>query len=131
MHLYGPATLHWLRLALTDDNSQSHGAFDGTTQVLACYSNAISMLCVFHAIIMKYHDTVYGKLPKQKGTRLLTNAADLYGKRDPYNVVIRHLHLSTNSMFAVESCLGDIVFQWFMKMSKDCRTPAEYNWYHA
>ena len=27
--------------------------------------------------------------------------------------------------------LGDIVFQWFMKMSKSCRTPAEYNRYHA
>ena len=28
------------------------------------------------------------------------------------------------------SVLGDIVFQWLMKMSKDCRYPAEYNRYH-
>ena len=27
--------------------------------------------------------------------------------------------------------LGDVVFQWFMKMSKDCHSPAEYNRYHA
>ena len=78
LHLYGYATLDRLRLALTDDDSQSHGAFDGSTQVLACYSNAKSMLCVFHSIVMKYHDSVYGKLPK-KGTRILTDDADLYG----------------------------------------------------
>ena len=69
LHLYGPKTLNCLCLALTDDNSQSHGAFDGATQVLACYSNTILMLCVFHAIVMKYHDTVYGKLPKQQGNK--------------------------------------------------------------
>ena len=27
--------------------------------------------------------------------------------------------------------LGNVVFQWFMKMSKDCSSPAEYNRYHA
>ena len=80
LHLYGPSTLSRLRLALTDDDSQSHGAFDGSTSVVPCYSKAISMLCVFHAIVMKYHDTVYGKLPKQRGKRVLTQEADLYGK---------------------------------------------------
>ena len=89
------------------------------------------MLCVFHAIVMKYHDTVYGKLPKQKGTRLLTEATDLYGNHVPANVVIRYLHLSTQTLFVVDCCSGDIVFQWFMKMSKACCTPAEYSCYHA
>ena len=32
---------------------------------------------------------------------------------------------------AFSVCTGNIVFQWFMKMSKSCRTPAEYNRYHA
>ena len=27
--------------------------------------------------------------------------------------------------------LGDVVFQWLMKMSKDCHSPAEYNRFHA
>lgn len=40
LHLYGPSTLDRLRLALMDDNSQSHGAFDGATTVLACYSKS-------------------------------------------------------------------------------------------
>ena len=29
------------------------------------------------------------------------------------------------------SLQGDIVFQWLMKMSKDCHSPAEYNRYHT
>ena len=37
----------------------------------------------------------------------------------------------THTLYIFECCSGDIVFQWFMKMSKDCRTPAEYNRYHT
>ena len=79
LHLYGPFTLDRLHLALTDYGSQFHGAFDGATTVLTRYSKAISMLCVFHAIVMKYHDTVYGELPKQHRKRVLAKEADLYG----------------------------------------------------
>ena len=60
-----------LRLALTDDDSASHGSFDEATH-MACYAK-------FHAVIMKFRDTVYGKLPKIKGTRTLTASAALYG----------------------------------------------------
>ena len=102
LHLYGPGMLQRLRLALTDNDSQSHGAFDGTTQVLACYSNAISMLCVFHSIVMKYHDTVYGKLPKQKGTRLLTDDADLYGNHVSAKLVLRYVPIPNHTLFIVE-----------------------------
>ena len=77
--LYGPNTLSRLRIALTDDDSACHGAFDAAAKVMTCYANAKHMLCVFHAIVMKYHDTVYGKLPKMNGTRELTAKAALYG----------------------------------------------------
>ena len=77
--LYGPTTLSRLRLALTDDDSACHGAFDAATKVMTCYANAKHMLCVFHAIVMKFHDTVYGKLPKKKGGKVLTVRAALYG----------------------------------------------------
>ena len=77
--LYGPTTLSRLRIALTDDDTACHGAFDAAAKVMTCYANAKHMLCVFHAIVMKYHDTVYGKLPKMKGTRELTAKAALYG----------------------------------------------------
>ena len=77
--LYDPCTLSRLRLALTDDDTASHGSFDAVTKVMACYSDAKHMLCVFHAIVMKFHDTVYSKLPKESGARLLTKPASLYG----------------------------------------------------
>ena len=77
--LYGPVTLSRLRLALTDDDSAAHGSFDAATHVMVCYANTKHMLCMFHAVVMKFHDTVYGKLPKTKGTRTLTARAALYG----------------------------------------------------
>ena len=79
LQLYGSAALSGLRLALTDDNDACHGAFDAATKVVACYAGAKHMLCVFHAIVMKFHDSVYGKLPRKKGTRNLTDRASLYG----------------------------------------------------
>ena len=80
LQLYGEVTLSRLRLALTDDESAAHGAFDAATKVMACYARAKHMLCVFHAVVMRFHDSVYGKLPKIKGTRQLTAGAALYGR---------------------------------------------------
>ena len=76
--LYRLVTLSRLRLALTDDDLASHGSFDITTNAMACYANAKHMLCMFHVIVMKFHDTVYGKLSKIKGTITLTASAALY-----------------------------------------------------
>ena len=77
--LYGPVTLSRLRLALTDEDLASRGSFDAATHAMACYTNAKHMLCIFHTIVMNFHDSVYGKLPKNKGTRTLTASAALYG----------------------------------------------------
>ena len=76
-------TLSCLPLALTDDDSTSHGPFDAATHVMACYVNAKHMLCMFHAVVMKFHGAVYRKLPKKKGTRALTASAALYGTDFP------------------------------------------------
>ena len=39
------------------------------------------MLFVFYAIVVKFHNTVYGKLPNKRGTRELTDDAYLYGEQ--------------------------------------------------
>ena len=98
--LYGSVTLSRLRLALTDDDSASHGSFDAATHAMACYANAKHMPCMFHAEVMKFHDTVYGKLPKSKGTRTLTASAALYGT-----------YMSPLRPFVVK--LTDIIRLWY------------------
>ena len=58
--MYGDTTLSRLRLALTDDDTESHGAFDVTTKIVRELSSANHMLCVFHAVAMRYQDVVCG-----------------------------------------------------------------------
>ena len=74
---------------------------------------------------MKYHDTVYGKLPKQRGTRLLTEAADSYSNDPTSNILVRGLHVSTHTLFAVDCWSDDIVFQWFIKMPETQKAPGK------
>ena len=67
---------------MTDDNTASHGAFDCSSSVMPSLAKSKNMLCTFHSIVMKYQEVVYPDLPKKQGTKLLTNAARVYGK--PY-----------------------------------------------
>ena len=69
-----------LRLALTDDDPAEHGPFDTCVKTEKCYEDAISMLCVFHGVVMKFQEQIYPKLPHRKGTKLLTKQGDLYGE---------------------------------------------------
>ena len=80
--LYGEQTLSRNRLAMTDDDTASHGAFDCSSSVMPSLALSKNMLCTFHSIVMKYQEVVYPALPKKKGTKILTNAARVYGK--PY-----------------------------------------------
>ena len=77
--LYGAITLSRMRLALTDDDTASHSAFDGATQIVNELSSAKHMLCVFHAVVMRFQDLVYPHLPKQRNGRELTENGAIYG----------------------------------------------------
>ena len=81
-YLYGDTTLSRLRLALTDDDTSSHSAFDAATKVEKELS-AKHMLCVFHAVVMRYQDLVYGYLPKKRNGKTLTAKGALYGELTP------------------------------------------------
>ena len=83
LSLYGDTTLSRLRLALTDDNTSSHSAFDAATKIVKSLSSAKHMLCVFHAVTMRYQDLVYGHLPKRRDGKTLTEKGALYGEPSP------------------------------------------------
>lgn len=94
IHLFGEETISRNRLALTDDDHAEHGPFDNLIKTMSCYSESTHMLCVFHAIVMSYHEKIYPKLPrkrvnteksdKQKSTnkkrKELSAVGELYGK---------------------------------------------------
>jgi hypothetical protein len=68
-----------MRLALTDDDTASHSAFDGATQIVKELSSAKHMLCVFCAVVMRYQDLVYPHLPKRRNGKELTDTGAIYG----------------------------------------------------
>ena len=80
-YLYGDTTLSRLRLVLTDDDTLSHSAFDAVTQIVEALSSTKHMLCVFHAVSMRYQDLVYDHLPKKQDGKTLTEKGALYGER--------------------------------------------------
>ena len=69
-----------LRLALTDDDTSSHSASDAATKVAKELSSAKHMLCVFHTVVMRYQDLVYGYLPKTQDGKTLTGKGVIYGE---------------------------------------------------
>ena len=79
-YLYGNRTVARVRLALTDDDVASHGAFDGSAQLVEHLHGAKHMLCVFHAVVMKFQDMVYDLLPKKRKSRELSDNGALYGE---------------------------------------------------
>ena len=52
------------------DDTLSHSAFDAATQIVEALSSTKHMLCVFHAVSMRYQDLVYGHLPKNQTAKL-------------------------------------------------------------
>ena len=80
LFLYGDISLSRLRLALTDDDTSSHSAFDAATKIVKALSSAKHMLCVFHAVTMRFQDLVYAYLPKRRDGKTLTEKGALYGE---------------------------------------------------
>lgn len=80
--LYGEVTVSRIRLALTDDDNAEYGPLDNCIASLPHYENAKHMLCIFHAIVMAFHKSVYKKLPhrKVKDERKLTQKGEKIGK---------------------------------------------------
>ena len=79
-YLYGNRTVARVRLALTDDDIASHGAFNGSAQLVEHLHGAKHMLCVFHAVVMKFQDMVYDLLPKKRKSTELSDNGALYGE---------------------------------------------------
>lgn len=78
--LYGETTMSRLRLALTDDDNAEWGPLDNCIKTMPCYGKATHMLCVFHALVMAFHEQVYPKLPHKRGDKhTLTAEGDMYG----------------------------------------------------
>ena len=77
---YGEATISRDRLFLTDDDVAEHGLLDSCIKIMQCYAISNHMLCVFHAVVMSYHEKVYPKLPHKRGSKkkLLTDAGKRY-----------------------------------------------------
>ena len=78
--LYKKLTVSRVRLALTNDNIAAHGAFDGSTQIVKHLRGARHMLCVFHAVVVKYQDMVYDLLPQKRKIKDLSDNGALYGE---------------------------------------------------
>ena len=74
-----------MRLALTDDDTAAHGAFDGATQIVKELSSAKHMLCVFHAVVMRFQEVVYGFLPRKKKSKELSDQGAIYGESSSPN----------------------------------------------
>ena len=85
--LYGKDTISKIRLFLTDDDISEHGPLDSLIATDESYGRSKHMLCMFHAIVMKFTEDVYPYLPKKKTRNKqkcskpqLTKSAELYGK---------------------------------------------------
>ena len=82
LHLYGEETIGRNRLALTDDDKAEHGPWDNSVETLECYNESKHMLCVFHALVMAFHEKVYPKLPHKINLKKeLTEEGEIYGKK--------------------------------------------------
>ena len=81
--LYGELTLSRMRLELTDDDTAANCDFDGSTQIVKELSSAKHMLCVFHAVVMKFQEVVYRLLPRRKKSKDLSDKGAIYGKSPP------------------------------------------------
>ena len=78
--LYGERTISRIRLLLTDDDKAERAAIAAIKAVLSEYKKILHMLCVFHGIIMKMHETVYPLLPRRRGNpKLLSKKGEVYG----------------------------------------------------
>ena len=79
--LYGERTISRIRLILTDDDKAERAAIAAIKAILKEYKKILHMLCVFHGIIMKMHETVFPLLPRRRGNKkLLSKKGEVYGK---------------------------------------------------
>ena len=69
LRLYGKLTISRNCLALTDDDISEHGPFDNCINTMDCYCRSRHMLCVFHALVIKYNKQVYPYLSHRGTTR--------------------------------------------------------------
>ncbi|KAL7543722.1 hypothetical protein ACHAXR_013004 [Thalassiosira sp. AJA248-18] len=115
VHLYGRVTISRNRLALTDDDNAEWGAFDNCIKTMNCYQDSTHMLCVcvFHALVMGYHEQIHPHLPrKQKKKKSGNQDKTLDGKSD----------LSRDG-----EIYGTIIYQWLQSTCTDCESKEEYD----
>ena len=113
---------------MTDDDTASDGAFDAATKIAKELSSTKHMLCVFHAVAMRYQDVVYGFLPKTRGGKILTAKGAICGDMTPFTLYLCKAITLTNLS---HDLIGDLVLQFFMKISKSCRNKTKYDRYHV
>ena len=79
LYLYGKTAIERIQLVLTDDDSSSYGALNDVKILDNCWEGVVHMLCVFHALVMAFHKTVWPKLPhKRNNPYELTKKGKLY-----------------------------------------------------
>ena len=79
LYLYGKQTVSRIQLVLTDNDAQSHGALASVKILEDCWSGVVTMLCLFHGLVMVMHKTVWPKLPHSKANpSMLTKTGKLY-----------------------------------------------------
>ena len=61
--MYGEVTISRNRLTLTDDDGKEWGPLEDSMLSIQCWKKSRHMLCIFHALTMKYFEGVHPKLP--------------------------------------------------------------------
>ena len=83
-----------VRLALTDDDTATHGAFDAASKITEELSSSKHMLCVFHAVVMRFQDLVYSLLPRKGNSKELSEKGALYGEDSLQHVMLALIQIS-------------------------------------
>ena len=76
LELYVLDTLQWNRLCLTDEGICEFGPLDNCIATMVAWSFTRHMLCVFYALLKRYKELVYPKLPHNKGRKKLTKTGE-------------------------------------------------------
>ena len=79
--IYGDVTILRNRLTLTDNDEAMWGPLENAIKFSKCWGNTVHMLCMFHALSIPFHESIYKLLP-HCGTgksKKLTPAGKCYG----------------------------------------------------
>ena len=79
LELYGADTFKRNRLCLTDEDICEFGPSDNCIATMQAWCKTRYMLCVFHALLKRYKELVYPKLPHTRDRKKLTKTGEKYG----------------------------------------------------